>query len=36
MSLKSIDLKDISYEDYKELDEWYSTRERSEDPEKVF
>ena len=30
------DLKDISYEDYKELDEWYSTRKRSEDPEDIY
>ena len=30
------DLKDLSFEEYKELDEWYSTREHSEDPEDIY
>lgn len=30
------DLKDLSFKEYKELDEWYSTREHSEDPEDIY
>lgn len=30
------DLKDISYKDYKELDEWYSIRSHHEDPEDIY
>jgi len=26
----------ITFEEYKELDDWYSTRERSEDPEDIY
>lgn len=29
-------LKNISFEKYKELDEWYSSREHSEDPEDIY
>lgn len=27
---------DITFEEYKELDDWYSTREHSEDPEDIY
>ena len=30
------DLKNISFEKYQELDEWYSSREHSEDPEDIY
>lgn len=30
------DLKNISFEKYQELDEWYSNREHSEDPEDIY
>ena len=30
------DLKNISFETYQELDDWYSSREHSEDPEDIY